>query len=223
MMAGMSDDRDDLRPALAITPEARSTVIEALSKEKGHGRLALWLEVTGAGDGAYRYDMYFRLLHDARSGDVVQHDDDLPVVIPRASIDRLHGARLDVRTDGDGHEGLVVINPNTPATQADQGSAPEEPPADLTSPLARQVAAVLESEVNPSIAEHGGRADLVTMDGSDVHLRLSGGCQGCGMAKATLTEGIEGILRNAVPGIAAVVDVTNHAEGSNPFYESAPG
>jgi Fe/S biogenesis protein NfuA len=224
MMTGMSDDRDDLHPALAITAEARSTVIEALSKEKGHGRLALWLEVTGADDSAYVYDMYFRLLHDARPGDVIQHDDDLPVVIPRASIDRLHGARLDVATDAGGGGGLVVINPNTPRTRAHQESAPADlPPVDLTSPLARRVVAALESEVNPSIAEHGGRADLVTMEGSVVHLRLSGGCQGCGMAKATLAEGIDGILREAVPEITDIVDVTNHAEGSNPFYQSTPG
>ncbi|HEX3567148.1 MAG TPA: NifU family protein [Acidimicrobiales bacterium] len=220
----MSDDRDDLHPALAITAEARATVIEAMSKEKGHGRLALWLEVTGADDSAYVYDMYFRLLHDARPGDVIQHDDDLPVVIPRASIDRLHGARLDVAADAGGGVGLVVINPNTPRTRAEQESvAADVPPVDLASPLARRVVAALESEVNPSIAEHGGRADLVTMDGSVVHLRLSGGCQGCGMAKATLAEGIDGILREAVPEITGIVDVTNHAEGSNPFYQSAPG
>jgi Fe/S biogenesis protein NfuA len=224
MMTGMSDDRDDLHPSLAITAEARSTVIEAMSKEKGHGRLALWLEVTGADDSAYVYDMYFRLLHDAGPGDVVQHDDDLPVVIPRTSIDRLQGARLDVATDADGGSGLVVVNPNTPRTRAAQEPPPADlPPVDLDSPLARRVIAALESEVNPSIAEHGGRADLVTMEGSVVHLQLSGGCQGCGMAKATLAEGIEGILREAVPEISEIVDVTNHAEGTNPFYESMPG
>jgi Fe/S biogenesis protein NfuA len=224
MMTGMSDDRDDLHPALAITAEARSTVIEAMSKEKGHGRLALWLEVTGADESAYTYDMYFRVLHDARPGDVIQHDDDLPVVIPRASIDRLHGARLDVATDASGGNGLVVINPNTPRTRIEEQPAPADgPEVDLTSPLALRVIAALESEVNPSIAEHGGRADLVTMDGSVVHLQLSGGCQGCGMAKATLAEGIDGILREAVPEISEIVDVTNHAEGSNPFYESTPG
>jgi Fe/S biogenesis protein NfuA len=224
MMTGMSDDRDDLHPALAITAEARSTVIEAMSKEKGHGRLALWLEVTGADDTAYTYDMYFRVLHDARPGDVIQHDDDLPVVIPRASIDRLQGARLDVATDASGENGLVVINPNTPRTRIEeQPGRADGPEVDLTSPLALRVIAALESEVNPSIAEHGGRADLVTMDGSVVHLQLSGGCQGCGMAKATLAEGIDGILKEAVPEISEIVDVTNHAEGSNPFYESTPG
>ncbi len=43
------------------------------------------------------------------------------------------------------------------------------------------------------------------------------------MAKATLAQGIEGILREAVPEISEIVDVTNHAEGSNPFYESTHG
>lgn len=194
-------------------------VLEALSKETGHGRLALWLEVTGADETAYAYDMYFRVLHDARPGDVVQHDDDLPVVIPHASLGRLQGARLDVAIDGVGAGGLVLVNPNTPGPRAEPAPS-EGPPVDLVSPLAQRVSAVLESEVNPSIAEHGGRADLVTMDGSIVHLRLSGGCQGCGMAKETLTQGIEGILREAVPEISDIVDVTNHAEGSNPFYQS---
>ena len=119
MMTGMPEDRDDLHPALAITPEARSTVIEALSREKGHGRLALWVEVTGADDSAYTYDTYFRVPHDGRPGDVVQHDDDLLVVIPRASIDRLRGARLDVATDAGGAGGLILVTPNTLQARAE--------------------------------------------------------------------------------------------------------
>ena len=54
-----------------------------------------------------------------------------------------------------------------------------------------------------------------------VYLRLSGGCQGCGMAKATLSQGIEVILREAIPEIANVVDVTDHASGTNPYFEQA--
>lgn len=223
MMTGVPADRDDPRPVLTIERDARVTVTEALADETGHGRLALWLEVTGANDGAYTYDLYFRALHDAGPGDVVQHDDDVPVVIPRESVDRLQGASLDVLS-ADGEVGLVVVNPNRPPTRAEQGLAPAEAtPADLTGAMARRVASVLESEVNPSIAEHGGRADLVTVEGSVVHLRLSGGCQGCGMAQATLTQGIEAILREAVPEITDIVDVTNHAAGSNPFYQSAHG
>ena len=78
---------------------------------------------------------------------------------------------------------------------------------------------MLEEQVNPSIAAHGGRADLVAVEDSSVYLRLSGGCQGCGMAKATLSQGIEVILREAIPEIANIVDVTDHADGTNPYYE----
>ena len=80
---------------------------------------------------------------------------------------------------------------------------------------------VLEEQVNPSIAAHGGRADLVAVEDASVYLRLSGGCQGCGMAKATLSQGIEVILREAIPEIGNVVDVTDHADGTNPYYEPA--
>ena len=92
---------------------------------------------------------------------------------------------------------------------------------DLSSELAQRVLAVLEAQVNPSIAMHGGRADLVAVDEGVVYVRLSGGCQGCGLASVTLSQGIEVALRDSVPEIVSVVDVTDHASGSNPFYEPA--
>ena len=72
------------------------------------------------------------------------------------------------------------------------------------------------------IAMHGGRADLVAVDEDGVaYLRLSGGCQGCGLAAVTLSQGIEVALRDSVPEVVSVVDVTDHASGANPFYEPA--
>ena len=183
--------------------------------------LALWLEVSGAKDGAYTYDLYFQALADASDGDVVHYDDDLAVVVPQMSADRLVGATLDFVTDADGEGGLVIVNPNTPPSRADQGLV--APDVDLSDPVAARLVAALETQVNPSIASHGGRADLVALEGTVVYLRLSGGCQGCGMAKATLTEGIEVILREAVPEITDIVDVTDHADGTNPYYEPALG
>ena len=94
---------------------------------------------------------------------------------------------------------------------------------DLSDPLAQRVVSVLEEQVNPSIAAHGGRADLVAVEEASVYLRLSGGCQGCGMAKATLSQGIEVILREAIPELVNIVDVTDHADGTNPYYEPAHG
>ena len=220
MMAGMDEDREDIAPVLTVTLEARTTVLEVLANESGSESLALWLEVSGDADGAYTYDMYFQALADAGNGDVVQPDEVLPVVVPSSSVGRLQGASLDYVTDPSGEGGLVIVNPNTPPapTLAGLGSIPD---VDLSDPFAQRVVNVLEQQVNPSIASHGGRADLVAVEDHSVYLRLSGGCQGCGMAKATLSQGIEVILREAIPEIGNVVDVTDHADGTNPYYEPA--
>ncbi len=220
MMAGMSDDREDVRPVLKVTPEARATVLEVLANESESDTLALWLEISGVTDGAYAYDMYFQALGDASGGDVVHDDDQLPVVIPQESIERLQGATLDFVTDADGEGGLVIVNPNTPPAPRLGAPAPGAS-VDLSDPLAQRVVSVLDEQVNPSIAAHGGRADLVAVENASVYLRLSGGCQGCGMAKATLSQGIEVILREAIPEITDIVDVTDHADGTNPYYEPA--
>jgi len=220
MMTGMTDDREDIAPVLTITPEARATVLEVLANEAESDTLALWLEVSGEAAGAYAYDMYFQAVADAGAGDVVQTDEQLPVVVPSTSVGKLQGATLDYVTDASGEGGLVIVNPNTPTapTLAGLASIPE---VDLSDPFAARVVSVLEEQVNPSIASHGGRADLVAVEDLSVYLRLSGGCQGCGMAKATLSQGIEVILREAIPEIANVVDVTDHADGTNPYYQPA--
>jgi len=218
MMAGMSEDRVDVSPVLTITPGARATVLEVLANETDPSTLALWLEVSGVGDGAYTYDMYFQAIADAGAGDVVQHDDDLPVVVPDASVDRLQGATLDFVTDADGEGGLVVVNPNTPPSTAPRVVAPD---VDLSDPMAQRVVAVLEEQVNPSIAAHGGRADLVGVKDAAVYLRLSGGCQGCGMAKATLSQGIEVMLREAVPEITEIIAKVKRGRASLTQVNSA--
>ena len=80
---------------------------------------------------------------------------------------------------------------------------------------------MLEQQINPSIAAHGGRADLVAIEDDAAYLRLSGGCQGCGMASVTLSQGIEVAVTESVPEVRRVVDVTDHASGANPYFEAA--
>jgi len=205
----------DTQPVLRISDAARAMVLGAQAEEEGGEPLALWLEVSGTAGPNYTYDMYFEAMADAGADDVVQQDDDgLAVVIPAASADKLRGATLDVSSQGD-EAGMVIVNPNSPTT------APAHPPADLSGEVAQRVIAALNRDVNPGIAAHGGRADLVAVEEGTAYLRLSGGCQGCGMATVTLSQGIEGAIRGAVPEITAVVDVTDHASGSNPYFESA--
>jgi Fe/S biogenesis protein NfuA len=221
-MAGMDDNRDELQALLTVTPGARATILEVLADEADSDALALWLEISGESGAAYSYDMYFQALADAGAGDIVQHDDELPVVVPEASAAKLRGATLDYSTDASGEGGLVIVNPNTPPERPGR-SVGRGSGVDLSDPLAQRVVAVLDEQVNPSIAAHGGRADLVAVESGSVYLRLSGGCQGCGMARATLSQGIEVILREAIPELADIVDVTDHAEGTNPYYEPAAG
>lgn len=209
----------DVLPTVTLTPEARGVVRDAIGQEPDPERLALWLEVRGVQAGAFVYDLYFQAISDAADGDAVHRDDDITVVVPAASVDRLRGARLEWSEEGSG--GLVLVNPNAPTPEeASPGVPPEVLAAGLEGPLAVRVAHVLDEAVNPSIAGHGGRADLVAMDeeGGVAYLRLSGGCQGCAMSRMTLTQGIEVALRDEVPELARIVDVTDHGGGENPYY-----
>ncbi|MGH9299755.1 MAG: NifU family protein, partial [Acidimicrobiales bacterium] len=74
---------------------------------------------------------------------------------------------------------------------------------------------------NPQIAAHGGFADLVAYEEGTAYVRMLGGCQGCGLASVTLSQGITVAIQDAVPEVTSVLDVTDHASGENPYYEAA--
>lgn len=204
--------REVVEPILTLTDAARDKILEVRAAEPEAEALALWVTVTGESGGAYTYDMSFRALDDAGEIEVVQHHDDLPVVIDGESIEVLAGATLDFTAAG-----MVMQNPNKPAPRV----AAARPAADLSGPVAQAVITVLDEQINPAIASHGGRAELVAVEDGIAYLRLEGGCQGCGMAAVTLSQGIEVAILDLVPEITEVVDVTDHASGSNPYFESA--
>ncbi|HEV8202017.1 MAG TPA: NifU family protein [Verrucomicrobiae bacterium] len=80
---------------------------------------------------------------------------------------------------------------------------------------------ILDEMINPAIAGHGGWVDLLDVKDNNVYLRLGGGCVGCGMVNVTLKQGIEATLREEIPQIAGVIDQTDHAGGTNPYYQPA--
>ena len=94
------------------------------------------------------------------------------------------------------------------------------PKPGLETPTGLAVRQVLEERINPAVAAHGGHISLVDVQDDTVYIRLEGGCQGCGMAEATLKQGVEVEIKQAVPSITAVLDVTDHAGGSNPYYRA---
>jgi Fe/S biogenesis protein NfuA len=133
-------------------------------------------------------------------------------MIPQQSLEPLRGASLTM-----GEDGLAMDNPNRPTASP----AMAAPQGTLEGPLAEQVGQVLTEAVNPAIAAHGGRAELVSVDGTIAYLKLGGGCQGCGMAQVTLKQGIERILKESIPELTDVVDVTDHASGTDPYYQQS--
>ncbi|HRE32446.1 MAG TPA: NifU family protein, partial [Candidatus Berkiella sp.] len=95
-----------------------------------------------------------------------------------------------------------------------RGAKPEE-----DSTLAERVNYILNNEINPNLASHGGRVSLVEITpNNEVVLRFGGGCHGCGMADVTLKQGIEKTLMSQLPEVTAVIDVTDHSMGENPYY-----
>ena len=205
---------------MRATDGALATVLELRSSEVDGESLALWIEVTGSSKGAYTYGIYFQAIGDTSTDDWSEERGGLTIVVPADSIAKIRGSVIDVRPDAE--QGTMFIeNPNRPPRPAGASPAMAGPPVDLSGDVAQMVIQVLEQQINPSIAAHGGRADLVAVEGDTAYLRLSGGCAGCGMAAVTLSQGIEVALCESVPEITRVIDVTDHAAGTNPYYEAA--
>ncbi len=185
-------------------------IVQLRNQEPGDGEFALSIEVTGFRGPQFTYELAFVALADMKDEWVVERHGDLAVIFPERDIPKLEGASLDL-TD----EGLAMNNPNAPSSPQISGSH-----GDLTGPLVDRVQQVLNEQVNPAIAAHGGGAELVSIDGTIAYLRLYGGCQGCGLAQVTLRQGIERTLLDEIPELTQVVDVTDHASGENPYIES---
>lgn len=120
----------------------------------------------------------------------------------------LEEAEIDYKTDEMGGQ-LTLRAPNAKARRVSDDA-----------PLMERVNYILESEINPQLANHGGRVTLVEIIQEGVAvLQFGGGCQGCGMIDVTLKEGIEKTLLERFPNeISSVKDVTEHADGENPYY-----
>lgn len=195
---------------LTIANDALDMIRELRDQEPGDGEFALSVEVTGFRGPQFSYELAFVALADMKEGWVEERHDDLAVIFPSDDVEKIEGAALEL-TD----QGLVMNNPNSPAPPAMSA-----PAGDLEGPMVERIQQVIVEQVNPAIAAHGGGAELVSVDETIAYLRLFGGCQGCGLAQVTLKQGIERILLESIPELTSVVDVTDHASGDDPYYES---
>lgn len=136
-------------------------------------------------------------------------DSGFNVLVASSDTDRLDGATVDYveRVNESGFE-VRLANAQVPQAR------PTDPP---TGEIADRVRSVLEQQVNPAIASHGGMISLVDVQENDVYVEMSGGCQGCALSRMTLRQGVERMLREAVPELTAVHDITDHESGVNPY------
>ncbi len=201
---------------LTITDAALTKLLEIRSAEPDAESLALVLAISGAKGTEFTYAMHMTPLDQLDPEDVVEHHGDLPVAIPTSSVTNLTGAVLDMSKNLL-QPGMSIENPNSPSPQI----LGDGPPPDLSGPAAEQVAQVIQTQINPAIASHGGFVELVAVEGSVAYVRLGGGCQGCGLAGVTLSQGIEATIVAMVPDVLQVIDVTDHNAGENPYYEQS--
>ena len=88
----------------------------------------------------------------------------------------------------------------------------------MSEDLRARVQDLIDTMINPAVAGHGGFVELVDVQDNRVYLQMGGGCQCCGAADVTLKSGIERLIKEEIPEVAEVLDTTDHASGTNPYY-----
>ncbi len=149
--------------------------------------------------------------HDLQGDEWAVDCDGFTVWLDAASVRYLDGAEIDYTQQNTGGQ-LQIRAPKI------KGEVPAE-----SASLVERVHWLVEHEINPQLAQHKGHVSVqeVTAEGVVV-LSFGGGCHGCGMADVTLKQGIEKTLLEKVPGVTAVRDATDHANGAAPYIARSP-
>ena len=148
------------------------------------------------------YSIQFIELSDTLAENISIDFENIPVLVSKEVIPYLEGTEVDLNDKGE----LEAFNPSMSITEI-SGSVEE------------QIQHVLDEEVNPMVASHGGVVSLLEVKDHNAYLEFGGGCQGCGMIDVTLKQGVEVMIKAQIPDIEAIYDVTDHAGGTNPYYQ----
>jgi Fe/S biogenesis protein NfuA len=186
--------------AIISLSEAAAAEIERLQEAKGLTDIAIRVEVR---DLAGRmYSLRFTSRDEQEDGDLLVESCGVALLIDPRSASRIEGACLDFVEELNA-SGFRLDNPKSPGLSG----------------LAARVQEALDTHVNPMVDQHGGKVLLIDVQDGRVQLEFGGGCQGCGMVDVTLKQGVETMLLAAVPEITEIVDETDHAAGTAPYYQ----
>ncbi len=195
---------------ITFTDRAREMIGSFLGEGDGEPQ-ALRIGTSGS-SAAPKFDLTLVDMSERRDDEREVDAGGFTFLVKDTEVSVLDGATVDFvdRVNESGFE----VRSNAGAAKA-PGAHPSE--GQPTGPLADRVRDVLDSQVNPAIAAHGGMISLIDVEDTDVYVQMSGGCQGCALSRMTLRQGVERMLREAVPELTAVHDVTDHASGENPY------
>ena len=193
---------------LNFTDNARDMVVSFMDMDED-GQQALRVAVDGS-PFAPHYELTLVEAESRAPTDVEVDAGSFTVLVDEASVKRLEGATVDyVETI---QESGFQITPDPDAVAA---AMDEIGP---TGKLWERVRHVLDTEINPAVASHGGAINLVDVQGTEIFIEMTGGCQGCAMSRMTLRQGVERMVSQSVPEVTAIHDVTDHASGDNPYF-----
>ena len=189
---------------LTVTNAAKEKVRSIIKREEVEVE-GLRISIQGRTSTAFQYGLGLEV--EAAPGDLVIDCGDFKVFVDSQSAENLKGATLDYIEDLNA-SGFRVDNPNQPT---------------WANPKAQKIQELIDERINPAVAAHGGHIDLLDVTDDTIYVHMGGGCQGCGMANVTLKHGIEAMIQEAFPEITRVIDSTDHAAGTNPYYQPSKG
>lgn len=192
-------------PVLQVTDLAKQRIRDVMDANDAHDHL-LRIGIGGRRGGAFHYNMELVPPDEVAPGDTRIDLDGVAILVDAHSVSSLRGSTVDFVTKPDNpNGGFEIENPN-PLWADDR---------------AKSIQQVIDEQINPQVAGHGGFIELIDVQGTTVYVMLGGGCQGCGMANVTLKQGVELLIKDAFPEIEEVIDTTDHASGTNPYYQAA--
>jgi len=191
-------------PSTITITAAAAAKVEAVRAKSGRPDACLRIAIAGRRSGSFVYQVDLVAPEDAPPEDLVVDERGVRLLIDRGSADNLDGAVIDLEPSVMGGA-LHIENPND----------------GWRDPIAARIQEILDRQINPSVAAHGGYVDLLEVRDGAAYVQLGGGCQGCAQVDVTLRQGIEVAIRQAVPQINRVIDTTDHAAGTNPYFQPA--
>ncbi len=189
-----------------FTDTARDKLLDIFEERDILGRGAVRIIIQGRSRTGINYDMLVEEDGEPDPDDTVQDEREFKIFVDPETLEHVRGATVDFLVQMMG--GGFKIDSTKPV---------------LSDPVAAGIQTLIDDEINPGVSGHGGHVTLIDVKDDIVYVQLGGGCQGCAMVDVTLRQGIEVLIKRNFPHITGVVDTTDHAGGSNPYYQPSKG